>query len=92
MVPGDNVAALQEALSLKGRGANAALSQALSILVVARTLHLVAAHLPSEANVAADSLSRQAEPGNTKPWPFPPPMGVAIDEPLAPTALWAWLR
>merc|ERR1712214_128775 len=80
VVLGDNVAALQLALDLKGKDGQASLAQALAVLVVSRTLHLTVGHLPSEANEAADSLSRQAEPGNCKPWPFGPE--VTRDTPL----------
>ena len=90
-VLGDNVAALQEAISMKGKGLHAPLSQALAVLIVSRTLRLSAGHLPSEANEAADSLSRQAEPGNAKRWPFSPDQNVIRDVPLAPSALWAWI-
>ena len=92
IVLGDNVAALQEALSLKGKGVHAPLSQALSVLIISRSLRLSAGHLPSEANDAADALSRQSEPENAKPWPFQPHQGVIVDEPLAPAVLWSWLR
>ena len=92
IVLGDNTAALQEALSLKGKGVHAPLSQALSVLMIARSLRLTAGHLPSEANDAADTLSRQAEPDNVKPWPFAPAQGVVVDTPLSPTALWSWLQ
>ena len=91
-VLGDNVAALQEAISMKGKGIHAPLSQALAVLIVSRTLHLSAGHLPSEANEAADSLSRQAEPGNLKSWPFAPDQHVIQDVPLSPSALWAWIK
>ena len=89
---GDNTGALQEALDLKGRGIQARLAQALSILVVSRSLALSVGHLPSEANTAADSLSRQSEPGNRKPWPFTRAAGIAVDVPLSPAALWEWLK
>ena len=92
VVLGDNTAALQEAISLKGKGVHAPLSQALAVLMASRSLRLATGHLPSEANEAADSLSRQAEPGNVKPWPFRPEMGVHRDVPLSPCELWAWLR
>ena len=91
-VLGDNVAALQEAISMKGKGLHAPLSQALAVLIVSRTLRLSAGHLPSEANEAADALSRQSEPGNAKRWPFSPQQNVIQDVPLAPSALWAWIR
>ena len=89
---GDNTGALQEALDLKGRGVHTKLAQALSIIIVSRSLSLSVGHLPSEANTAADSLSRQAEPGNRKPWPFARKAGVKIDTPLSPSTLWQWLR
>ena len=88
---GDNVAALQEILDLKGKGLHAPVSQALSILLVARSLSLTVAHLPSEANTAADALSRQTEPGNLKPWPFSPRQGAQVDEAVRPSTLWSWL-
>ena len=91
-VLGDNTGALQEALDLKGRGVQAPLAQALSILVVSRSLALSVGHLPSEANTAADCLSRQAEPGSRKPWPFKRGSGVTVDVPLTPAALWEWLK
>ena len=91
-VLGDNVEALQEALSRKGKGELAPLSQALSVLLVARSLRLSAGHLPSEANEPADTLSHQAEPGNSKPWPFSESQGVRVDTPLSPTALWDWVE
>ena len=89
---GDNTGALQEALDLKGRGVQAPLSQALSILIIARSLHLSVGHLPSEANTAADALSRQSEPGSGKPWPFAPTAGVQVVTPLSPLVLWSWLK
>ena len=91
IILGDNVAALQEALTLKGKGTHAPLSQALSVLLASRSLRLAAGHLPSEANEAADSLSRQSKPGNSKPWPFAADQGVVIDTPLAPSVLWGWI-
>ena len=88
---GDNVAALQEALDLKGKGTKAPLAQVLAVLLVSRSLQgLTVAHLPSEANDAADALSRQFEPDNCKPWPFGP--AVCQDTPLdIPTSM-AWIR
>ena len=90
VILGDNVPALQLALDFNGKGGQAGLAQALSILVVSRTLHLSVGHLPSEANEAADSLSRQAEPGNAKPWPFG--ADVIRDTPLPPAAILEWIQ
>ena len=89
VILGDNVAALQLALDLKGKDGQASLAQALAVLVVSCTLHLTVGHLPSEANEAADTLSRQAEPGNIKPWPFGPE--VACDTPLPVAVLLGWI-
>ena len=75
VILGDNVPALQEALDLKGKGTQAPLAQCLAVLLVSRSLPaggFVVGHLPSEANEAADALSRQFEPDNHKPWPFGP--------------------
>ena len=87
---GDNTAALQAALSLKGRGPQLKLVQALAVLRSARTLDLEVAHLPTEANLAADALSRQFGPhSDRKEWPFEHSAGVARDTPLSPPALLA---
>ena len=91
-VLGDNTAALQEVLDMKGANLHEDLAQVLAVLRCSRTLTLAVGHLPSESNVAADALSRQAEPGSRHPWPFPPEMGVAVDTPLRPATLWGWLR
>ena len=69
---GDNLGTLQEALDLKGKGALASLAQALAVVVASRTLSLTVAHLPTEANVIADALSRQSDPDSLLPWPFAP--------------------
>ena len=87
---GDNTAALQAALSLKGRGDQLGLVQALAVLRSARTLDLEVAHLPTEANEAADALSRQFGPvADRKAWPFADSAAVARDVPLSPPALLA---
>ena len=89
---GDNVAALQETLDLKGKGPQEPLAQALALLRCSRTLRLTVAHLASEANLLADALSRQSEPGNTKPWPFRAGSAVCVDKPLRPSTLWKLVR
>ena len=91
VILGDNTAALQEALDLKGRGPQGDLAQAKAILRCARSLNLAVAHLPSEANLAADALSRQAD--RPKPeWPFSEDQCVVRDAPLALSSIWEWIR
>ena len=92
VVLGDNVPALDEALTLKGRGLLGELAQALSVLIVSRSLTITVGHLPTEANTAADALSRLAEPRGTKRNPFANNPSVLRDFPVRPTALWAWIR
>ena len=66
------------------------LVQTLAVLRSARTLDLEVAHLPTEANVAADALSRQFGPAvDRKEWPFPESAGVVRDTPLPPPELLA---
>ena len=88
---GDNTAALQESLDLKGKGVQSKLAQVLAVLRCSRSLVLEVGHLPSEANVAADALSRQDDETRA-PWPFRPEEGVQRDQPLSPAALWEWIR
>ena len=91
VVLGDNLPALQEALTLKGRGLQGELAQALSVLIVSRSLTITVGHLPTEANTAADALSRLAEPlGKRNPFANNP--GVQRDFPVRVPALWAWIR
>ena len=92
VVLGDNTAALQDTLDMRGKGAHASLSLALAVLRCSRTLRIAVAHLPSEAKLLADALSRQAEPGNAKPWPFAAASAVQVDHPLRPSALWKLIR
>ena len=87
VVLGDNTAALQDALDLKGKGPSEKVAQCLAVLRCSRSLCIAVAHLATEANELADCLSRQAEPGNTKPWPFSPEARVEIDVPLRPMTL-----
>ena len=90
---GDNTAALQEAVDMKGKGPQETLAQALAVLRGARSLALSVGHLPSESNVLADSLSRLFAPGaEAKRWPFPQGSRVVRDTPLCPLQLWAWLK
>ena len=68
---GDNLGALQEAVSMKGKGLHESLAQILAVLRCRRSLVLTVAHLYSEANTAADALSRLYAPeAEGKSWPF----------------------
>ena len=60
---GDNTAALQECIALKGKGTLLEVSRKLAVVRARRTLWLWVAHLPNEANTAADALSRLEAPG-----------------------------
>ena len=57
---GDNIAALQDAISLKGRGHMLTIARELSWRQARWPLHFDVAHLPKDLNVAADALSRLA--------------------------------
>ena len=59
---GDNTAALQDALDLKGRGAMLAVARELAWRKARHRWAFVVAHLPSEDNTTADALSRIASP------------------------------
>ena len=88
---GDNTAALQEALSLKGKGPLGDLAQIIAVLRCSRSLALTVGHLPTEANEVADALSRQFDMPCSA-WPFSPEQKVVRDEPLRPAKLWEWIR
>ena len=68
MVVGDNTGALNNALSLKGKGELIAIARELSWRQAKRGWLFSVGHLPSEFNVVADALSRQADPKGCK-WP-----------------------
>ena len=92
MVLGDSTAALQEAFSLRGKGLQEYIAQALSVLVVSRSLAVTVRHLPAETNLDADALSRLAEPNGSYKDPFEHSRDVIRDVPLRPSALWEWTR
>ena len=62
LICGDNVASLQLALSHKGKGEIAAVSRELAWRVARGGWRYAVAHLPAEANVLADRLSRLSDP------------------------------
>ena len=88
---GDNTAALQEALSLKGKGPLSDLAQVIAVLRCSRSLALTVGHLPTEANDTADALSRQFD-SPPSAWPFKPDQRIVRDVPLRPAKLWDWIR
>ena len=89
---GDNLASLQEALTMKGKGLHERPAQVLAVLRCSRNLWLEVGHLPPEASWMADALSRQAGPTpERKPWPFQSSMRVGTDRPLRPLELWKLL-
>ena len=65
---GDNTSALQNALSLKGRGPLMDVARELSWRQARRGWRFRVGHLPAEFNVVADALSRTADPAKNA-WP-----------------------
>ena len=66
---GDNTGALQNALSLKGKGILLAVAREVSWRKAKYGWNFRVGHLPSEANVIADALSRVADPSAKAAWP-----------------------
>ena len=67
---GDNVAALQMALSLKGRGPNLRVARELAWRRARLQWNLEVGHLPAESNLISDAFCRQAA-SCTEKIPFP---------------------
>ena len=89
---GDNVGSLQELLDLRGRGLHERPAQVLAVLRGTRSLDISVGHLPTEANLTADALSRQVGPvGERKPWPFASGSAVEQVRPRSPKQLWELL-
>ena len=63
---GDNIAALQCAISLRGRGALNDLSREIAWRRVRFAWHYAVGHVPSEDNLLADALSRTAAPAGSE--------------------------
>ena len=90
---GDNVAALQEAINMRGKGPQEALAQALAVLRGARSLQLAVGHLPSESNShrgCLEPLVRTRLGGQAVA--VPQGSSVTRDVPLSPSVLWSWLK
>ena len=66
---GDNTGALQNALTLKGRGILMAVAREVSWRQAKYGWCFQVGHLPAEANVVADALSRVADPARKTRWP-----------------------
>ena len=67
-IVGDNTAALQDALELKGRGPMLALSREIELRRAQRGCAFVVGHIPTENNTLPDALSRLFAPERA---PFP---------------------
>ena len=88
-VLGDNTAALQEALEVKGRRQLYHVSRELAVRRAREHWLIEVGHLPSEANTAADACSRLKAPaGEAKANPF---RGKAVKRLQAPrlSSLWS---
>ena len=57
---GDNIAALQDAISLKGKGMMLVIAREIAWRQAKWPLHFDCMHLPKEHNVVADALSRRS--------------------------------
>ena len=67
---GDNLAALESALNLRGKGALAKIGREVAWRRARDGWRYVAVHLPTKRNRVADALSRLAAPGREKKeWP-----------------------
>ena len=79
---GDNLASLNLALSGKSKGKLNALSRELALRVAREDIQFSVGHLPAEAYVRADMLSRLAQPGVAAT--IPPEMVGAAEVTLGP--------
>ena len=85
---GDNLAALEAALHLKGRNALSKIGRELAWRRARAGWRYAVGHLPAERNVIADALSRLAAPKDAAK-PMPIELGTASRvEPPDNTSLW----
>ena len=68
LIVGDNTAALQNTLDLKGKDALLSIARDVAWRKARYNWQYEVGHLPSEFNAAPDALSRQSGP-EVKPWP-----------------------
>ena len=85
---GDNLGALEGALNHRGRGDLSKITRELSWRQVRQAWLYAVAHLPSEANVVADRLSRLHAPAGSDRKSFPPELSGATRRIADPMALW----
>ena len=81
---GDNTASLTAAANLKGKGALTAISREIAWRKVRHQWRFAVGHLPSEANVVADALSRLSAPPGAEAKTFPAVL-QAVHEVTPPT-------
>ena len=86
-VQGDNIPALQGAVTLTGRNKLTAITKELSWRRVRYGWKYDAGHLPSEANTVADALSRLAAPAGSDRKQFPTQLSEAAEVSLDPDSL-----
>ena len=87
LIIGDNTAALQNTLELKGKDALLSIAREVAWRKARFNWRFDVAHLPSEYNSAPDALSRQFGP-SPKPWPARE-LGAAVEVvPPSVAALW----
>ena len=84
---GDNIGALNLALSLKGRGHLLAVSREIAWRRARRRWNFVVGHLPSENNSVADALSRANDPAGV-PWPSEALGGADFSKPPRLADVW----
>ena len=87
-VLGDNKASLSDALNLQGAPAMAAVARELAWRKARGGWRLATGHLPAEANVRADALSRLRAP---EPKPFPVALKGVPRRELEPMCQFWWI-
>ena len=78
---GDNLAALGGVLNLTGKDKLTAVTKELTWRKVRQSWNYDAAHLPTEANLLSDALSRLSAPAGSERKNFPEPLRTAIQVP-----------
>jgi hypothetical protein len=87
-VLGDNLGALEGALNLRGRSDLSKVTRELTWRQVRGAWLYDVGHLPSEANVVADALSRLRAPPNADRKAFPDALAAARRREVSPESLW----
>ena len=89
LVCGDNTASLSMAMSLKCKGVEVAIARELAWRRARFGWTYAVAHLPAEANVLADTLSRVADPNRPKLVSQPSALLGAAEVKVSVDALWS---